>query len=319
VIASGVTVVGEVAYSGDGQWVAFSARPSDGSTGPDLYLWTAGASEAQPVTDDHQTYFSAWLDGQVLASRIHVPAAPGEPAASGDPVATPGGASPSGEPEPTAPTAGEPMEAHATSFLVDPATLARTDLTQADVWLPVVDPAGRFVAYWSGTLRSTNGLEWVLGTGQLVLDGWSSGGGPQATPEASTDAGASGEPAAVTEPAIGPAGTPTPIVPGETGAFKAQFSPSGTRLAVWVGEEAGDTVGRLHLVVVDAETGAIEPESPLPGVPALGRFSIDVGRLAWVSPPGQDGQESTVQVLGWSHDDFGEIQTIPARDLYIVR
>jgi hypothetical protein len=159
----------------------------------------------------------------------------------------------------------------------------------------------------------------VLGAGQLVLDRWSSSGEPQATPEASTGAGELGEPAATTGPAIGPAGTPTPIVPGETGAFKARFDPEGARLAVWVGEEAGDTVGRLHLVVIDAETGAIEPESPLPGVPALGRFSIDIGRLAWVSPPGQDGQESTVQVLGWSDDDFGEIQTIPARDLYIVR
>jgi hypothetical protein len=212
------------------------------------------------------------------------------------------------------------MEAHATSFLLDPATLARTDLARSDVWLPVVDPAGRFVAYWSGTLRSTNGLEWVLGTGQLVLDRWSSGGGgPPATPDASIDASASGEPAATAEPAIGPAGTPTPIVHGETGAFKAQFSPSGTRLAVWIGEQAGDTVGRLHLVIIDAESGAIAPDSPLPGVPALGRFSIDVGRLAWVNPSGQDGQESTVQVLGWSNDDFGEIQTIPARDLYIVR
>jgi hypothetical protein len=58
---------------------------------------------------------------------------------------------------------------------------------------------------------------------------------------------------------------------------------------------------------------------PLAGTPALSRFSIDDGRLAWVTPSGQDGQESSVQVLGWKGDDFGEIQTIPARDLFIVR
>jgi hypothetical protein len=81
----------------------------------------------------------------------------------------------------------------------------------------------------------------------------------------------------------------------------------------------GAVLSEWDLVIIDAETGAIAPDSPLPGVPALGRFSIDVGRLAWVNPSGQDGQESTVQVLGWSNDDFGEIQTIPARDLYIVR
>jgi hypothetical protein len=72
--------------------------------------------------------------------------------------------------------------------------------------------------------------------------------------------------------------------------------------------------------VLDPVTGAVDASlAPLPGVPALRRFSIDTGRLAWVSPPGQDGQESSVQVLGWSHDDFGEVRTIPAKDLYIVR
>ncbi|MEO8274140.1 MAG: hypothetical protein ABI620_08735, partial [Chloroflexota bacterium] len=69
-IASGVIVVGEAAYSADGQWLAFSARPSDGSTGPDLYLWTVGEPTAQAVTTDHRTYFSSWLGGRILASRV---------------------------------------------------------------------------------------------------------------------------------------------------------------------------------------------------------------------------------------------------------
>ena len=72
--------------------------------------------------------------------------------------------------------------------------------------------------------------------------------------------------------------------------------------------------------MLDPVTGAIDTDvAPLPGAPALRRFSIDVGRLAWVSPSGQDGQESAVQVLGWARDEFGEIRTIPAKDLYIVR
>jgi len=58
--------------------------------------------------------------------------------------------------------------------------------------------------------------------------------------------------------------------------------------------------------------------APLRGVPALQPFSLESGRLAWVSPQGQDGQDSTVQVLGWSHDDFGEIRTIPSKELFIV-
>jgi hypothetical protein len=46
---------------------------------------------------------------------------------------------------------------------------------------------------------------------------------------------------------------------------------------------------------------------------------MDQGRLAWVTPPGQDGNQSTVQVLAWSNDEFGIIQTVPSGRLYIVR
>jgi hypothetical protein len=117
---------------------------------------------------------------------------------------------------------------------------------------------------------------------------------------------------------LGPAGTPVVLTTGTTAAFKAKFDPSGTRLAIWVGEHADAAIGRLQLVVLNS-TGDIDPDvAPLRGAPALRRFSIDVGRLAWVSPSGQDGQESAVQVLGWSGFDFGEIRTIPSKDLYIV-
>ena len=173
------------------------------------------------------------------------------------------------------------------------------------------------MAYWSGTLVPTvDGLDWVLGAGELVLDGWSSGVDPQPTlaPDATSD------PAATPVPPLGPTGTPVAVIPGQTAVFKAKFDPTGTRLAVWVGEEIATDVGRLHLVVLDAVTGAVDagPE-PLPGAPALRRFSIDTGRLAWVSPSGQDGGERAVQVLGWSSTAFGEISTVPAKALYIVR
>jgi len=127
------------------------------------------------------------------------------------------------------------------------------------------------------------------------------------------------EPAPTAAP-VGPLGSPVSIAEGPTSAFTTRFDPSGTRLAVWVAEDGDTTVGRLFLHVLDPATGAVDAAiAPLPGVPALRRFSSDTGRLAWVSPPGQDGQESSVQVLGWSHDDFGEVRTIPSRDLYIVR
>ena len=332
-IASGVVVVGETAYSADGQWLAFSARPSDGSTGPDLYLWKVGDTTAVAVTTDHQTYFSAWLDGRVLASRIEpvpieTPGAEPSAGASSDPAVPPASdpsEAPTGSPSGPLPA----VERHPASFLLDPATLARTDIAQPDVWMPVVDPTGRFVVYWAGTLiQAEDGLDWRLGTGQLVLDGWTDGStpAPSSAPsdEPTTDpATATADPAATGAPAApgpGPAGAPVPVVSDTTAAFKAKFDPTGTRLAVWVGEQLDAAIGRLHLIVLDPETGAIEAGlTPLPGAPALRKFTIDAGRLAWVSPSGQDGQESAVQVLGWLRNEFGEIRTIPARDLLIVR
>jgi hypothetical protein len=307
-IASGVTVVGETAYSDDGNWLAFSARPSDGSAGPDLYLWHVGDPAATPVTTDHETYFSSWLGNTVLASSVSVPAAP---SASADASSTPSDPSAA-----AASSAAAPVEAHPSSFLLDPATLVHTEIARPDVWLPVVDPTRRFVAFWSGSLSATaDGLDWRLGAGNLVLDGWSTGVAP--APSAAADATA--EPAATTAP-IGPIGSPVTLVEGAASAFTGKFDPTGTRLAIWVADDQDSTVGRLYLQVLDPTTGAVDPSiAPLPGVPALRRFSIEAGRLAWVSPPGQDGQESSVQVLGWSHDNFGEIRTIPSKDLFIVR
>jgi hypothetical protein len=313
-IASGVTVVGEVGYSPDGHWIAFSAAPGDGSTGPDLYLYTAGNVGATRVTDDHATYFSAWLGSQVLASHV---AQVGAPGSSGEPAAT-DTASPnpdaSGSPNPgTAEIDGTPS-----SFLLDPATLTRTELTQGSVWLPVVDTQAQHVVFWSGTLRSTDaGASWQLADGRLVLDRWSTSGSVASAAPATSGTEASVAPSAA--PAIGPRGNPTPLVQGDVADFRAKFDPAGNKLAVWVAEQPGDSVGRIRLVAIDPTTGAASPVEQLPATPALRRFSIDANRLAWVSPPGQDGQESSLQVLGWNGDQFGEIQTGPAPEMLIIR
>lgn len=309
-IATGVVVVGEAAYSADGRWLAFSARPSDGSAGPDLYVWTVGQPTATAVTNDHRTYFSAWLGDRILASRVETDAEP-----TLDLVAS--SASPSAD------QSDQPngkLEAHPASFLLDPATLERTDIAHPDLWLPSVDATGRYAAYWSGTLvPAPDGLGWELGRGELVLSGWAAGTDAEASPEPVTETAAPNA-SERSAPALGPTGTPVTIVPGHAATFKAKFDPTSTRLAIWVGEQLDAEVGRLHLVVLDPETGAlIAGPEPLPGAPALRRFSIDVGRLAWVTPSGQDGQESAVQVLGWSSTAFGEIRTIPAKALYIVR
>jgi len=301
-IAEGVIVVGETRYSADGKWLAFSARPLDGSAGPDLYVWDGVAPAARRVTSDHATYFSSWLGDSILASRAldvqRGPATPSDPSS----------------PEPTDPH-GSPIvrELHPTSFVFDPSTDALTDLALPDVWLPTVDPTGRFMTYWSGTVLGGPGHsdKLQLATGRLVLDGWLA---PLGAPSAS-EAPASSAPVRV-----GPAGTPIELVAGSLAGFDTQFDTTGTRLAVWVADTGNPKVGTLRLVVLDRTLGAINDQlKPLESERALQGVSIAEGRLAWVSPPGEDGNQSSVRVLAWLHDDFGQIQTLPGEQLAIVR
>jgi hypothetical protein len=360
-IAEGVVLVGEARYSPDGKWLAFSAAPLDGSTGPDLYIWNGADAAATRVTSDHATYFSSWLGDRILASRLVTDLPAPAPGASGTPTSAPTVAP---SPAPTALPAGSAapgasgtggaiiLVEHPISFLFDPATLTTQDLAKPNVWLPTVDPSGRFVTYWDGTLLGGPGIQApagegvVLGDGHLVLDGWidpidttipnasgvpgasesSAHAEPTATPTetpaeptATEPTAGSGGPAA--SPPIGPAGTPIELWPGPITAFDARFDPTGTRLAVWVADATDPTVGTLRLVVLDRGHGRLDSNpSPLPSVKALKGVSIDTGRLAWVSPPGQDGNQSTVQVLAWSDQgEFGQVETVPGAQLTIVR
>jgi hypothetical protein len=73
-------------------------------------------------------------------------------------------------------------------------------------------------------------------------------------------------------------------------------------------------------VALDPVTGAINPAlDPLPAATALRGFSIDAGRLAWVTPPGQDGESSHVQVMAWTGDEFGQVRSVAADWLSVVR
>ena len=296
-IAEGVAVVGETRYSPGGKWLAFSAAPIDGSTGPDLYVWNGVDARAVRVTSDHATYFSSWFGDTILASHLS--------------HATPS-TGPSGAPASSAGAGPITFVDHATSFLFDPASGVTTDLTTPDVWMPVVDRTGRFMTYWLGTLATGPGVAGVqLASGHVVLDGWLEPLGHGA-PGASDATG--------TPRTVGPAGTPVELVAGPISAFDARFDPNGTRLAVWVADAADPTVGTLRLVALDHGNGDVNVRvDPLPSVAALKGFSIDEGRLAWVTPPGQDGNQSSVQVLAWSDDDFGQVQTVPGQQLTIIR
>jgi hypothetical protein len=360
-IIRGVVVVGSPAYSDDGAWFAFSARPRDGSAGPDLYAWHVGDDAATRLTTDGATYFSGWYDGRIVASSVQVATLPDATSApsggsSGNPVSpAPSAATPAAS-EATVPASPSPaLEAHPASFLLDPATGARTRFARDDVWLPSIDRTGRFVAYWSGTITpSADGHGWRPATGSLVLDGWSE---PIATNAPPTETAPSGEPTgsepatstpptaapATTEapttegtPAVpaslgpvpseaiaeGPAGTTLELAAGPLADFDVRFDPTGTRLAVWTADPADTGRGPLWLLVLDPIAGGPNPTLqplPSPGIVVLRGFALDEGRLGWVTPAGQNGQPSSVQVLAWKDDAFGQIQTVPGSNPQIVR
>jgi len=140
-IAKDVVVVGSVAaYNKDGSRFAFSARPADGSTGPDVFVWDTSEPLAHAITRDHTSIFAGWQGGHLLVSRV-VDGAPG-------------------------------------TFLVDPVSGARLGDRLSDAW-PTVGPDGTAAAWWDGTVTlAADGVTWIPGDGRLVLGPWGDGGGP---------------------------------------------------------------------------------------------------------------------------------------------
>ncbi len=150
-IVSGVKIVGEAAaYSPDGSWFAFSARPSDDSSGPDIYVWRVGDERARQLTDDHSSVFASWSGGRLIGSR---------------PVVT----------QPAT------AEVSAESFTLDPTTGTEAPLSGA-TWRPVLAPDGGWAVTWDGTVRlATDGLSIAPANGKLVIRRFTPGVGPDGT------------------------------------------------------------------------------------------------------------------------------------------
>lgn len=138
-IASGVIVVGGASgYSADGSRFAFSARPVDGSTGPDVYVWQITDTVAHAVTTDHASLFSSWLGDQLLVSRV--------------------------------------VDGSASTTLIDPATASEQPVPADGAWRPTVAPDGQSGVWWDGQLTPTeDGFSWTPGEGRLVLGSWPEG------------------------------------------------------------------------------------------------------------------------------------------------
>lgn len=137
-IASDVVVVGNLAaYNADGTRFAFTARPADGSAGPDVYVWNTGDARAHAVTGDHGSIFAGWQARDLLVSRV---------------------------------VDGSPW-----TVVIEPRNgEVREELGSA--WLPTVSPDGASAAWWDGSVKlADDGVTWVPDKGRLVVGPWPDG------------------------------------------------------------------------------------------------------------------------------------------------
>ena len=183
----------------------------------------------------------------------------------------------------------------AASFVIDPATGKQTAL-EAPVWRPVVDPNDDWAVVWDGTIKldPTTQIP-VPDKGSLVLRGYSR-----------TDGVALDGPA-------------TAIVDGDVSEFDVRWDETGTWLAIWVADSSDPSIGRLSLVRIDPVSGEVErPHGAPQDVTALPGFSIADGRLAWATPPGQGGEGSRVQIVAWTDEAVGAVESGPITDVVVI-
>jgi hypothetical protein len=170
-------------------------------------------------------------------------------------------------------------------------------------------------------MRQVDGPSFAPESGRLVLGDWTT---DLVTPSGSPDASTSGTPAS--SPAASPADADQEanrheitIGAGRLDDFDARWDPSGTHLAVWIADSQDPAIGRLSLYTVSAFDGTIDLKAPLLDAQiAAAGFSIADGQLIWAEPPTDPlAATGSVQLLAWSSDGFGTVQTFEGTALVI--
>ena len=100
-----------------------------------------------------------------------------------------------------------------TSFLLDPETGQAQDLPDGHFLRPIVDPTGAWVLYWDGTVVSDGqGVDWMPGTGRLMVAPWAPALPIKAVPGAVPGASASPRASAGPTTSPGPDGSGRPVL-----------------------------------------------------------------------------------------------------------
>ncbi|MEX2546589.1 MAG: hypothetical protein WD830_02220 [Chloroflexota bacterium] len=129
------------AWSRDGEVLAFSAMPADGSHGPDVFVWEPGDTQARAITTDHSSFFASWSGRRIVVSRVND-------------------------------TSGKSDTLEVLTVVVDPVTLEERRVDGPMMWLPVVDPEQAHAVTWNGRLDLSGSLP-VAREGALYLVDWS--------------------------------------------------------------------------------------------------------------------------------------------------
>jgi hypothetical protein len=323
-ILDGYQIVGRAPeFSADGLWVAFSARPADLSSGSDVYVWRAGWDRAVAVTTSHADLFAGWFGAQILISEFSTV----QPGTDGTavPTAQPGssGAPASDVPATAGPGAGSGADVVAISYVYDPLTGSASRIDRP-MLLPVADPTGRYLVYWSGTLQfnQSTGL-WGPGEGDLYFDAWSDiqlvptqmGGGavPTPTPGPSVSPTEPGQgspspidtasPAAATDggqsPDVAGSGGPPTAGPGAAGlpqllpvtptpdtveSWVVQWDDTGQYVAIWVANPGATDAGTVTLLNVVPGAQMVNTGGALLSKPAQSNIQFDADNFVYTSP-----------------------------------
>jgi hypothetical protein len=231
-ILDGYEIVGRhPEFSADGTVVAFSARPVDRGTGPDVFVWRVGDERAHAVTARHSDVFYGWSGSRILIGEF-------------------------------APGSGGSAAVAATSYVYDPAT--------GDAWrverpmiVAGIDPAGIYVIYWLGAVEFDSATgQWRPGEGALYYDRLANLGLTTASLTASpTESVPTAEPAS---PPVEPSEEPTAA---GTAAPAGTAVPAGTAAPAGATDGADPSLEATAAPTVAPYT----PEAPAPlSVPGTG-------------------------------------------------